>query len=168
MPYDPAIHHRRSIRLRHYDYSQPGKYSVTICTEGKEHLFGQVVEGEMHRNEWGDCVARGWQWLAHQYPYVDLDEWIVMPNHLHGIIVITDGRGGSRTAPTKRKTLGSLVGAFKTVSTEDVNQLRGTPARTLWQRDFYDHIVRNEDELNKIREYIRTNSLQWASDPDFT
>jgi putative transposase len=138
----------------------------------------------MHRNEWGDCVARCWKWLAHQYPYVDLDEWIVMPNHLHGIMVITDGGGGSRTpptktgamgdegglraAPTKRKTLGSLVGAFKTVSTEDVNQLRGTPARTLWQRDFYDHIIRNEDELNKIREYIRTNPWQWASDPDFT
>src|SRR5208283_4889519 len=145
---------------------------------------GQIVEGEMHRNEWGDCVARCWQWLAEQYMYIGLDEWIVMPNHLHGIIVITDGRGGSRTAPTKtgamgdeggsrtaptkRKTLGRLVGAFKTVSTEDINQLRGTPARPLWQRDFYDHIIRNEDELNKIREYIRTNPLQWASDPDFT
>ena len=168
MPYDVAIHHRRSIRMRGYDYSQPGSYYVTLCTEGKEHLFGQIVEGEMHRNECGDCVARCWQWLAKQYPYIDLDEWIVMPNHLHGIINITDSRGGSRTALTKRKTLGSLVGAFKTVSTEDINQLRGTPTRTLWQRDFYDHIIRNEDELNKIREYIRTNPLQWASDPDFT
>jgi REP element-mobilizing transposase RayT len=174
MPYDPEIHHRRSIRLRRYDYSQPGSYYVTLCTQGKEHLFGQIVEGEMHRNEWGDHVARCWEWLGQQYPYIDLDEWTVMPNHLHGIIVITAptntrlivGRGGSRTAPTKRKPLGRLVGAFKTVSTDDINQLRGTPARPLWQRDFYDHIIRNEDELNKIREYIRTNPLRWASDPD--
>ena len=182
MPYDPEIHHRRSIRLRGYDYSQPGSYYVPLCTQGKEHLFGQIVEGEMHPNERGDCVARCWKWLAQQYLYIDLDEWTVMPNHLHGIIVITDGtgasrnaptetcgivgRGGSRTAPTKRKPLGRLVGAFKTVSTDYINQLRGTPTRPLWQRDFYDHIIRNEDELNKIREYIRTNPLRWASDPD--
>jgi len=183
MPYDPEIHHRRSIRLRGYDYSQPGEYFVTICTEGKEHLLGQVVEGEMHRNEWGDSVARCWKWLTRRYSHVGLDAWIIMPNHLHGIIVITDGtggsataphvqslakavEGGSRTAPTKRKPLGSLVGAFKTVSTEDVNALRGAPNRTLWQRDFYDHIVRDEDELNKIREYIQTNPLRWATDPE--
>jgi putative transposase len=156
------------MRLRGYDYSQPGSYFVTLCTEGKEHLFGEIVEGEMHRNEWGDRVARSWNWLAQQYPYIDLDEWIVMPNHLHGIIVITDREGGSRTAPTKRKTLGRLVGAFKTISTTDINELRGAPTHPLWQRDFYDHIIRNEDESNKIREYIRTNPLQWASDPDFT
>jgi REP element-mobilizing transposase RayT len=198
MPYDPKIHRRRSIRLRGYDYSQPGKYSVTICTQNKEHLFGQVVEGEMHRNELGEYVALCWEWLAGQYSYVNLDEWTVMPNHLHGIIVITDGRGasrsaptktgvvdqgasrtaptktgvvdqgGSRTAPVKRKTLGRLVGAFKTVSTDRFNEMHGTPGAQLWQRDFYDHIIRNEDELNKIREYIRTNPLQWDTDPDFT
>ena len=184
MNYDPAIHHRRSIRLRGYDYSQPGSYHVTLCTEGKQHLFGQIVEGEMHLNERGECVARCWKWLAQRYPYIDLDEWIVMPNHLHGIIAITnrsggsltaptDSRaigdgGGSRTDPTKRKTLGRLVGAFKTVSTNDVNQLRGVQGELLWQRGFYDHIIRNEDELDKIREYIRTNTVQWASDPDFT
>ncbi len=100
MPYDPKIHHRRSIRLRGYDYSQPGNYSVTICARNKEHLFGQVVEGEMRRNELGEYVALCWKWLARRYTYVKLDEWIVMPNHLHGILVITDGRGGSRTAPT--------------------------------------------------------------------
>jgi len=98
--------------LRGYDYSQPGKYYVTICSENKEHLFGQVVEGEMHRNELGEHVALCWKWLARRYVYVDLDEWMVMPNHLHGIIVVTDRGGGSRTVPTKRKTLGSLMGAF--------------------------------------------------------
>jgi hypothetical protein len=105
MPYDPEIHHRRSIRLRGYDYSQPGSYYVTLCTQGKEHLFGQIVEGEMHRNEWGDHVVCCWEWLAQRYPYIDLDEWTVLPNHLHGIIVITDGRGANRwagwSAPSK-------------------------------------------------------------------
>ncbi len=182
MAYDPEVHHRRSIRLRGYDYSQPGSYYVTICTQAKEHLFGHVVEGGMRRNEWGDYAARCWEWLAQQYPYVDLDEWILMPNHLHGIIVITDrgggsrsapgtnGKtgGGSRTAPTRRKPLGGLVGAFKTVSTDRINERRGTPARLLWQRDFYDHIIRDDDELDKIREYIRTNPLRWNTDPERT
>jgi REP element-mobilizing transposase RayT len=99
MPYDPEIHHRRSIRLRGYDYSQPGSYYVTLCTQGIEHLFGQILEGEMHRNEWGDHVARCWEWLGQQYAYIALDEWTVMPNHLHGIIVIAEGRGASRSAP---------------------------------------------------------------------
>jgi REP element-mobilizing transposase RayT len=166
MPYDPKIHHRRSHRLPGYDYSQPGKYSVTICTGSKEHLFGQVVEGEMRRNEVGDYVALCWKWLGQHYPYVELDIWIVMPNHLHGILVITNGRGGSRTAPTKRKPLGRLVGAFKTASTDWYNQQRGTPGAPLWQRDFYDHIIRSKDELNKIRQYIRTNPLRWGSDPE--
>src|SRR5450759_5115814 len=123
MPYDPKIHHRRSIRLRGYDYSQPGKYSVTVCVHDKENLFGQIVEGEMHRNELGEYVALCWEWLPRHHSYVDLDEWIVMPNHLHGIIVITDRGGASRSAPTKRKTLGRLVGAFKTVSTDRFNQM---------------------------------------------
>ena len=141
----------------------------------------------MRRNELGDYVALCWKWLAQHYAYVELDEWIVMPNHLHGILVITNGRGGSRTArqpsfvgalreaplqgidmnvPTKRKPLGRLVGEFKTASTDWYNQQRGTPGAPLWQRDFYDHIIRNEDELNKIREYIRTNPLRWGSDPE--
>jgi len=166
MPYDPDTHHRRSHRLHGYDYSQPGKYYVTICTENKEHRFGEVVEGEMHRNELGESVAGCWEWLARRYLYVSLDDWIVMPNHLHGVIVITNGGGGSRTAPTKRKSLGGLVGAFKTVSTDQLNEMRGSPGAQMWQRDFYDHIIRNEVELNIIRQYIRTNPLRWGIDPD--
>jgi len=166
MLYDPKIHHRRSHRLPSYDYSQPGKYGVTICTQNKEHLFGQVVEGEMRRSQLGDYVELCWKWLARHYAYVELDEWIVMPNHLHGILVITNGMGGPPTAPAKRKPLGGLVGAFKTASTDWYNQQRGTPGAPLWQRDFYDHIIRNEDELNKTREYIRTNPLRWGSDPE--
>jgi REP element-mobilizing transposase RayT len=166
MPYDPEIHHRHSIRLRGYDYSQSGQYYVTICTHKNERLFGEIIRGEMRRNEFGDSVASCWEWLARQCSYIALDDWVVMPNHLHGIVAITDCRGGSRTAPTKRKTLGRLIGAFKTVSTDQLNEIRGNPGAQLWQRDFYDHIIRNEDELIKIREYIRTNPLRWGFDPE--
>jgi REP element-mobilizing transposase RayT len=118
-------------------------------------------------NEMGRIVEDCWKWLCGQYEYVSLDEWIVMPSHLHGIIVINDEcRGGSRTAPTnaKRKPLGRLVGAFKTVSTKRINQVRGSPGIPLWQRNYYEHIIRNEDELNKIREYILYSPLQWKFD----
>jgi putative transposase len=104
MTYDPSRHHRRSIRLKGYDYSRPGAYFITIVAQDRACLFGKVVDGVMHLSEVGQIVAESWQWLAAQYDYVTLDAWVVMPNHLHGIIVITDqggddgGRGGSRTA----------------------------------------------------------------------
>ncbi len=170
MKYDSEIHDRRSIRLRGYDYSQAGAYFVTVCTSNGEHLLGEVTEGVVRLNEYGQMAALCWQWLARRYAHVDLDEWIVMPNHLHGIIVITDDgrRGGSRTAPTrtviKRKPLGRLIGAFKTVSIQRINAIRNTPGARVWQRNYYEHIVRNEDELNKIREYIGTNPLRWGSE----
>lgn len=191
MKYDPAKHHRRSIRLKGYDYTQPGWYFVTICVQNRECLLGEIRDGVMHHNEFGNIVAECWQWLAEQYPYVDLDECVVMPNHFHGILGITDKiptvdeldgddrrRGGSRTAPTmgtpdnpmmvKRKPLGRLIGAFETVSTKKINQIRGTQGAKLWQRDFWDHIIRNETELNRIRQYIRHNPMNWQSDSLFT
>jgi REP element-mobilizing transposase RayT len=128
MRYDPERHHRRSIRLKGYDYTQAGAYFVTIVTQDRACLFGEIVEGEVQLNPFGEIVAESWRWLAMQYDYVELDEWVIMPNHLHGIIVITDNgsRGGSRTAPTvKRKPIGRLIGAFKTVSTKRINEHRG-------------------------------------------
>ena len=100
--YDPAIHRRRSIRLQGYDYSQAGAYFVTLCTQNRQCLFGEIVNGDMRLNEAGRIVADSWAWLAEQYDHVSLDEYVVMPNHAHGIIVITDDcRGGSRVAPTE-------------------------------------------------------------------
>jgi REP element-mobilizing transposase RayT len=90
--YNPAIHHRRSIRIKQYDYSQVGAYFVTICTYNREGLFGDIVDGEIRLNEWGHVVEDCWEWLDKQYAYVDLDTWIIMLNHLHGIIVITDDK----------------------------------------------------------------------------
>jgi putative transposase len=200
---------RRSIRLKGYDYTRDGAYFVTICTEDRAHVFGRVVDGEMHSNAYGREVANCWLWLGEQYPYVLLDEWIVMPDHTHAIIVITydhrnvtrsdeihpDGarsnepcRGGSRTAqittaspagsvngpnvgmnhsgsvPPKRKPLGRLIAAFKTVSTRRVNDLRSTPGATLWQRNYYDHVIRDDLSLRRTREYIARNPSLWRPD----
>ena len=180
MKFNPFIHHRRSIRLQGYDYSRSGTYFVTLCTQNRQCLFGEIVNGQMRLNDAGRMVADSWEWLAEQYDHVSLDEYVIMPNHAHGIIVINDDRrggshcrGGSRTAPTatrtapttgKRKPIGRLIGAFKTVTTKHINELRETPGRKLWQRNYWEHIVRNESELNRIREYIRNNPGQWELD----
>ncbi len=166
--YNPEIHHRQSIRLKGYEYSRTGAYFVTICARNRECLFGDVMDGKMRVNAYGQTVADCWQWLSEQYVHVNVGEWIVMPNHLHGIIaMMDDGRGGSRTAPTdsvKRKPLGRLIGAFKTVSTKRINQMRATPGVPLWQRNYYEHIIRTDGELNRIRQYIRDNPMGWLED----
>jgi REP element-mobilizing transposase RayT len=188
--YDPKIHHRRSIRLPGYDYSQDGWYYITICALGKKCLFGKFADGQIQLYEYGRTVEKCWQWLDQQYDYVHLDEYVVMPNHLHGIIVIRrddsqkglvrcrDGtqndciarRGGSRTTPIinlhKYKPLSRLIGAFKTVSTRQINNIRNTPGCKLWQRNYYEHIIRNEEELNHIRRYIAENPANWRQDEE--
>ncbi len=185
MKFNPQKHHRQSIRLRGYNYAQPGAYFITLCTYQREYLFGKVVSGTMQLNEYGQVVAKFWPWLSHQYPYVDLDTWVIMPNHLHGIIVITNGfrRGDSRIAPTettptgttsphaptdetKRKPLGRLIGAFKTVSTKQINAIRNTPGVPIWQRNYYEHIIQNEAALHNIRRYIIENPRRWAEDTE--
>jgi REP element-mobilizing transposase RayT len=113
-------------------------------------------------------VEETWLWLADQYEFVHLDEYVIMPNHLHGIIVIGDTcRGASRSAPTrvaKRKPLGRLVGAFKTVSTKRINEIRGTLGVPVWQRNYYERVIRNGEELNRVRQYIIDNPAHWEQD----
>jgi REP element-mobilizing transposase RayT len=175
--YDPHKHHRRSIRLKGYDYSSAGYYFVTICVRGGVCSMGDIVDGDMIYSDYGRIAMKSWLWLADRYDHVELDEWTVMPNHLHGILVIVDddalggsgrgasGRGASRSAPTVgRKPLGRLVGAFKTVSSKKINDLRGRPGAPFWQRDFWDHIIRNERALKAIREYIQNNPACWEAD----
>lgn len=148
---------------------------MTICVRDRECLFGSIEDGDMRLGEIGHVVAESWKWLISRYQYIDSDEWVVMPNHLHGIIHIADDRrGGSRTASTrdshdtiKQKSLGSLIGAFKTVSTKKINQMRNTPGGTVWQRNYYEHIIRSEHSLNEIRNYIVNNPATWRSDKLF-
>jgi len=161
MNYDPTRHHRRSIRLPSYDYSQSGAYFVTIVCRDRVLLLNDPGLRAV--------AEEAWLWLADQYVFVHLDAFVVMPNHLHGIIVINDTRrGGSRTAPTtnglRPKTLGRLVGAFKTVSTKRINEIRGTHGLPVWQRNYYEHVIRNEGERDRIRQYIAGNPTCWDQD----
>ena len=168
--YDPEIHHRRSIRLKEYDYSRSGAYFVTICAHKRKYLFGNIVNDEMALSEYGKIVENVWYNLTGHYQNIKLDKFIVMPNHIHGIIILMDMDdvgAGFKPAPTdltKYYPLSEIVRAFKTFSARHVNELRITPGIPVWQRNYHEHIVRNENELNRIREYIMNNPLRWQFD----
>jgi len=139
---------------------------VTICTYQRTCTLGDVVEDTMHMGALGQSAASTWEWLAQQYAHIELDEFVIMPNHIHGLIMIQNGRDTRPGQPAQYKSLGRLVGAFKTVSTRRINLLRGTPQSPVWQRGFYEHVVRTSDSLERIRAYISTNPLRWALDPE--
>jgi putative transposase len=255
MTYDPHKHHRRSIRLPGYDYTQPGAYFVTIVTHDRECLFGEVVDGVMWLNAFGEIVRDEWFRTAVVRPYVmlDPDEFVVMPNHVHGIIWITGGRGdpvgrpydpvgrpydpvgrphdpvgrpydpvgrphdpvgrpydpvGRPHDPVSRPhdpmgrphdpvgrphdpvdrphdpvsrphdndrddqrphgpaagSVGAIIGQIKSIAAKRINALRGTPAAPVWGRNYYEHIIRYETSLNRIRRYIAANPSRWAED----
>ncbi len=162
-----------SARLKGWDYSNPGLYFVTICTHNRGCFFGDVVDGEMHLSPIGEIVAEEWQKTPTIRPNVMLDEWVVMPNHVHGIVVIGDtvetprrgvstGRGVSTNANWKPNSLGSIINQFKLICTKRIWALGNSDFR--WQARFYDHIVRNERELNEIRNYILGNPSKWDAD----
>jgi len=178
MVYDTQKHQRRSIRLKGYDYSQEGVYFVTICTYNGVLLF----EDEAIRT-----IAEGcWLEIRDHFTAVELDEWVVMPNHLHGIVaIVDDGRGMACRTPTgiDRRgdrlgrpytpnrphgpapgSIGAIVGQFKSIVTKRINAFRGTPGAAVWQRNYYEHIIRNEDELNRLRQYMLDNPVQWEMD----
>jgi REP element-mobilizing transposase RayT len=165
--------HRRSIRLKEFDYTSPGVYFVTMVTCKRACLFGEVVEGEMRLNHFGQIVTQAWEWLPTQYTYVNIDSYIVMPNHFHAILQIIDindyCRGGSRPALTqsnKTKPLGQLIGVFKTISAKQINLSRDTPGHPIWHRNYYEHIVRNRSELESFADYILINPGTWSADPE--
>jgi putative transposase len=157
-------HERKSNRLKGFDYNQAGPYFVTLVTHGRAALFGTIVDNRMQFNPFGQIVTAAWYWLGEQYPYLELIESVVMPDHFHGILTIGDEpnqnrRDASRRIPTRNKIkpLGQLIGAFKTVSAKRINLLRDTPGTPVWQPDFYERIIRNEAELSRIYQYIQLN-----------
>jgi len=195
MTYDPERHHRRSLRLKGYDYTHAGAYFVTICTQNRECLFGEVVDGEMRLNDAGRMVEKWWAELNNKFPNIETDENIVMPNHFHGIVVIAADRpgltngnvgadlrvcpestgandeitGAHTGAPLRGAPLPEIVQWFKTMTTNEyirgVKTLDWPPFRgRIWQSNYYEHIIRDEASLNRIREYIANNPMQWALD----
>lgn len=181
-----GMRQRRSIRLKNYDYSQAGAYFVTICAQNRECLFGEIVDGVMQLNDAGLMVQSVWNDIPTFYPNVETDAFVVMPNHIHGVVVLVGatprgrpdiGRGhpdigqAQRPAPTLHLTLGDVVHRIKTMTTKryaDHVKHSGWPAfpGRLWQRNYYEHIIRDEASLARIREYISNNPWRWALDHD--
>ncbi|HEY5614607.1 MAG TPA: transposase [Bacteroidota bacterium] len=177
MEYNPQRHNRRSIRVRGFDYSSEGGYFVTICAYQKKCIFGKIGGEEMKLSMIGKIVKKYWLEIPRHFPNVELDEFIVMPNHIHGVILLWGDEGdrvGARHAvPLPERygkpvsgSLPTIVRSFKSAVTKGVNEIRRTPGGTLWQRGFYEHIIRDEDDLNRIRQYVSENVLKWLFDKE--
>ncbi|KPK87129.1 hypothetical protein AMJ80_12340 [bacterium SM23_31] len=178
----PEKHHRRSIRLKEYDYTRPGAYFVTICTHNSECLFGEIRNGTMCLNEYGNIVDIEWRRTGEKRKNIVLDAYVVMPNHFHGILFMIDTRRGipprRDCAPTNTEndrnyrkfgemisgSLPAIIRSFKSAATKKINNLRNERGTPLWQRNYYEHIIRNDADLQKIREYITNNPLKWELD----
>lgn len=178
--YDPLIHHRKSIRLNGYDYSLAGAYFITICVQHRDCLFGTVKEHEMMLNPAGLMIDKWWQKIPEKFPDIDLGEYQIMPNHFHAIVVNNgsfDRTPLENTAAVKDKVLGlhtssplyQLVQWFKTMTTNEyirnVKTDNWTPFKgKLWQRNYYEHIIRNAESGVNINNYIKNNPANWEED----
>jgi REP element-mobilizing transposase RayT len=168
---DAPDNHRRSIRLREHDYAQPGGYFVTICTHDHKCLFGEVVDSEMHLNELGEIVDAEWRRTAEIRSEVALDAFVIMPNHMHAVVFIADDPPTSSADALPRtlrgtghRSLSALVAGFKAATTRRANALRCRPIVPFWQRNYYERIVRNEQDLERIRRYVTDNPARWHED----
>lgn len=180
MKYNPDKHHRRSIRLKGYDYSQEGLYFITLCVQNHECLFGEIINGEMQLNEMGKVVKEEWEKSAKIRREIEIHEYIIMPNHFHAIAKIIPINANDETPvgangirPNKictnhpgechsplrspSKTLGALVRGFKSSVTKQLGY-------SIWQRNYYEHIIRNTDSYVHISEYIVNNPVNWRTD----
>jgi len=203
MPFDPDRHHRHSLRLPGYSYARPGAYFVTVCVQGHLCLLGEVMDGVMHPSPAAEAVLRTWRQLPDRFPGIGLDAFVIMPNHVHGIIILKrpgsaseqHGRGkpdphtpfassvragqGLPTSPSALPTsppaltpsspgstpaLGDVMCVFKSLSTRAVHGVLGSAER-FWQRNYYDHIIRDPADLARIRAYIAENPSRWLDDP---
>lgn len=178
MKYDPAKHHRRSIRLPGYDYATPGAYFVTICARDRECIFGEIQgAGEMCLNDTGHIVMECWNAIPAHFPHVMVDTFIVMPNHIHGIVRLVGvkhSRSSANASPlpadvpppngTQPGSLAAIVQNFKSVSTRKINAQRAMSGVPVWQRNYWERIIRNDAELGHVRQYIANNLARWACD----
>lgn len=185
MNYNPKIHHRRSIRLKGYDYAQAGLYFITICTNHRQHIFGEVLNSQMILNAAGKMADECWQAIPKHFPNAILHEFVVMPNHVHGIIELTNLVGAKNISPpqnisphdpTGAKDISPRQAQFKSPSMTIGSVVRGykigvtkwcrnnTNIFNVWQRDYYEHIIRNEMAFQRIARYIINNPANWKDD----
>ena len=184
---DEKKHRRRTVRLPEYDYASVGYYFVTVCAHQHRCVFGEIQNDEMQVNAVGQIVEACWREIPRHFAHSGLDVFIVMPNHVHGIVVINemeapsasmnkdqpDGRGTACRAPTREEfgkpvhgSLATIIRSFKSACTKQINVLRRTPGQSVWQRGFYDRVIRDEVELRAVREYIVYNPLKWDLDEE--
>lgn len=170
--------HRQSVRLPDYDYSQPGAYFITVVTHGRRCLFGEVLEGEVRLSAVGELAAECWRDIPVHFPRVELGTYVIMPNHIHGILILGDRqvsdsprRGTIYRAPTQERfqkpvtgSVPTIVRTYKAAVTRLVGSKIGRSS--LWHRNYYEHVIRDDDEHQLIHEYIETNPLTWSSDQE--
>jgi REP element-mobilizing transposase RayT len=179
MKYDPDIHHRRSVRLKGYDYSQAGIYFITICTQNRECLLGEIINEAMKLSQFGSIAQQQWFEIEKRFPDIELDEFVVMPNHIHGILIhkfVGAPLAGAQNANDKIQTtvkgapvLGSVIGGYKSLVIHHCLQhIKDSDSKIalgkFWQRNYHEHIIRNEASLEKIREYVVNNPINWPVD----
>lgn len=185
--YNPNIHHRESIRLKGYDYAQAGLYFMTICCQDRACLFGEIENGQMKLNDGGKIANDCWMEIPNHFPNAELHEHIVMPNHIHGIIELKSEPVGAENFPPHNTITNYGIGADDTIGANDYSPLR-SPSKTIgsivrgfkigvtkwmrqntvvyeiWQRNYYEHIIRNEQSYHRISDYIINNPAKWADD----
>lgn len=188
--YEPAEHHRRSVRFPGYDYSFPGAYFITICAHRHKNIFGRCADKKMYLNAFGEIASIEWNKTEIIRKEIRLDSYMIMQNHLHAVVWITNlnletfivgANGYSPSCITNKiisdnrayrhtplrspsNTIGSLIRGFKSSTTNKIHKINKKYNEPVWQRNYYEHIIRNENELNFIREYIRTNPANWRLD----
>ena len=161
---------RKSIRLKEYDYSRLGEYFVTICTHNHKCIFGEINKEEMKLSPEGMIAQLCWVEIQKHFSNARLNDYSIMPNHIHGIIILTESMVGSRHAVSLREqyakpvrgSVPTIARSFKSAATKRINEMRHTQSFPVWQKRFYDRIIRSDNELNNIRDYIANNVLQWA------
>ena len=175
-----AYKRRTTLRLPGYDYTQAGAYFVTMCTYGQECILGHVSDETMILNQLGQIVDEEWMRSGELRAEIDVDVHVIMPNHLHGIVVINpedhmvkkarlrkehhDLSGSSQKSGLMKKSLGSFIAGFKSAVTKRSKALSEKSQKSVWQRNYYDHIIRNDDDLVRVREYIINNPAHWHKD----
>ena len=161
---------RKPTRLAGFNYANSGGYFITLVTHERRHLFGEIVDGEMISNANGKIVCDEWIRSAEIRHEIELDYWCVMPNHFHAIVLINESSPDSNdpTLNRKSRSLGALVAGLKSSVTRRVNELSGIQGFPVWQRNYFDHIIRGEQDMNRVREYIVNNPAKWELDVEYT